>query len=81
MINLYPRKEVIRMTLREKVIEFLDVMGMTKVKFARLSSVHPSTFNLWINKNGEITSDNIKRIEICLEMQKIKIGEYLAQSK
>lgn len=39
------------MTLREKVIEFLDVMGMTKVKFARLSSVHPSTFNLWINQN------------------------------
>lgn len=69
------------MMLREKVIEFLDVMGMTKVKFARLSSVHPSTFNLWINKNGEITSDNIKRIEVCLEMQKIKIGEYLAQSK
>lgn len=69
------------MTLREKVIEFLDVMGMTKVKFARLSAVHPSTFNLWINQNGDITSDNIKRIEICLEMQKIKIGEYLAQSK
>ena len=56
------------MTLREKVIEFLDVMGMTKVKFARLSSVHPSTFNL------------IKRIEICLEMQKTKIGKYLEQA-
>lgn len=68
------------MTLREKVIEFLDVMGMTKVKFARLSAVHPSTFNLWINKNGEITSDNLKRIEICLEMQKSKIGKYLEQA-
>jgi plasmid maintenance system antidote protein VapI len=69
------------MTLREKVIEFLDVMGMTKVKFARLSSVHPSTFNLWINQNGDITSDNIKRIEICLEMQKSKISKYLEHSK
>lgn len=71
-----------KMTLREKVNTFLEITGMSKTRFARLSGIHPTTISLWLNNVGyEITSDNIKRIEICLEMQKIKIGEYLAQSK
>lgn len=70
------------MTLREKVNKFLEITGMSKTRFARLSGIHPTTISLWLNNAGyEITSDNIKRIEVCLEMQKIKIGEYLAQSK
>ena len=71
-----------KMTLREKVNTFLEITGMSKTRFARLSGIHSTTISLWLNNAGyEITSDNIKRIEICLEMQKIKIGEYLAQSK
>ena len=70
------------MTLREKVNKFLEITGLSKTRFARLSGIHPTTISLWLNNAGyEITSDNIKRIEVCLEMQKIKIGEYLAQSK
>lgn len=70
------------MTLREKVNYFLEITGMSKTRFARLSGIHPTTMNLWLNSDVyDITSDNIKRIEICLEMQKTKIGEYLTQSK
>lgn len=69
------------MTLREKVNSFLDITGMSKTRFARLSGIHPTTMNLWLNSDGyDITSDNIKRIEICLDMQKSKIGKYLEQA-
>lgn len=69
------------MTLREKVNSFLDITGMSKTRFARLSGIHPTTMNLWLNSDGyDITSDNIKRIEICLDMQKSKIGKYLEQT-
>lgn len=71
-----------KMTLREKVNSFLEITGMSKTRFARLSGIHPTTMNLWLNSDGyDITSDNIKRIEICLDMQKSKIGKYLEQSK
>lgn len=69
------------MTLREKVNTFLEITGMSKTRFARLSGIHPTTMNLWLNSDGyDITSDNIKRIEICLDMQKSKIGKYLEQA-
>lgn len=70
-----------KMTLREKVNSFLEITGMSKTRFARLSGIHPTTMNLWLNSDGyDITSDNIKRIEICLDMQKSKIGKYLEQA-
>ena len=70
------------MTLREKVNTFLEITGMSKTRFARLSGIHPTTMNLWLNSDGyDITSDNLKKIEICLDMQKSKIGKYLEQSK
>ena len=70
------------MTLREKVNSFLEITGMSKTRFARLSGIHPTTMNLWLNSDGyDITSDNLKKIEICLDMQKSKISKYLEQSK
>lgn len=70
-----------KMTLREKVNTFLEITGMSKTRFSRLSGIHPTTMNLWLNSDGyDITSDNIKRIEICLDMQKSKIGKYLEQA-
>ena len=69
------------MTMREKVNSFLEITGMSKTRFARLSGIHPTTMNLWLNSDGyDITSDNLNRIEICLEMQKSKIGKYLEQA-
>lgn len=69
------------MTLREKVNSFLEITGMSKTRFARLSGIHPTTMNLWLNSDGyDITSDNLKKIEICLDMQKSKISKYLEQA-
>lgn len=66
------------MVLREKALEFLNITGMPKAKFAQAAGIHPTTMNLWLNKDGyEITPDNIKRIDVCLEMQKSKLREYL----
>lgn len=67
--------------LKEKVTEFLKVTGTPKVKFAKTAGIHPTTFNLWLNRGFQITPENCKRIECCLELEKRRIENYLEMSR
>lgn len=63
--------------LKSKVKEFLENTGMSKSKFSIKAGVHGTCFNSWLNSDYELSSDNLKRVEICLYEEQRKLREYL----